>query len=149
MVPSARPASSSGISFLPSYAENKFPKEYEPTVFDNLTTTLKIDNNIINLGLWDTAGQEEFGRLRPLAYPGTDVFLIAFSVIEPSSFTNARKKVKASNTQWYPEIEAVVPGAIKIFVGNKTDLRESEAKSAKDPKSSPIAGETAKALIEN
>jgi hypothetical protein len=35
-----------------SYAENKFPKEYEPTVFDNLTTTLKIDNRIINLGLW-------------------------------------------------------------------------------------------------
>jgi GTPase SAR1 family protein len=35
-----------------SYAENKFPKEYEPTVFDNLTTTLKIDNHIISLGLW-------------------------------------------------------------------------------------------------
>ena len=35
-----------------SYAENKFPKDYEPTVFDNLTTTLKIDNKIINLGLW-------------------------------------------------------------------------------------------------
>lgn len=46
------------------------------------------------LTLRDTAGQEEFGRLRPLAYPGTDVFLIAFSVIEPSSFTNARKKVR-------------------------------------------------------
>lgn len=42
----------------------------------------------------DTAGQEEFGRLRPLAYPGTDVFLIAFSVVEPSSFNNARKKVE-------------------------------------------------------
>jgi GTPase SAR1 family protein len=42
----------------------------------------------------DTAGQEEFGRLRPLAYPGTDVFLIAFSVVEPSSFNNARKKVQ-------------------------------------------------------
>jgi GTPase SAR1 family protein len=41
----------------------------------------------------DTAGQEEFGRLRPLAYPGTDVFLIAFSVIDTNSFTNARKKV--------------------------------------------------------
>lgn len=35
-----------------SFVENKFPKEYEPTVFDNLTTTIKIDSKIINLGLW-------------------------------------------------------------------------------------------------
>lgn len=48
---------------------------------------------MINLGLWDTAGQEEYNRLRPLAYPNCDVFLIVFSVIEPSSFVNARKKV--------------------------------------------------------
>jgi GTPase SAR1 family protein len=49
---------------------------------------------MINLGLWDTAGQEEYNRLRPLAYPNCDVFLIVFSVIEPSSFVNARKKVR-------------------------------------------------------
>lgn len=42
-----------------------------------------------------------------------------------------------------------MPGAIKIFVGNKTDLRDSAARNAKDPKSAPIARETAKALIEN
>jgi len=48
---------------------------------------------MVNLGLWDTAGQEEYNRLRPLAYPNCDVFLIIFSVIEPSSFVNARKKV--------------------------------------------------------
>ena len=49
---------------------------------------------MVNLGLWDTAGQEEYNRLRPLAYPHCDVFLIVFSVVEPSSFVNARKKVK-------------------------------------------------------
>jgi GTPase SAR1 family protein len=48
---------------------------------------------VLKITCRDTAGQEEFGRLRPLAYPGTDVFLIAFSVVEPSSFNNARKKV--------------------------------------------------------
>jgi Ras-related C3 botulinum toxin substrate 1 len=41
-----------------SYTENRFPTEYVPTVFDNRTTTIRIDNRIVNLGLWDTAGQE-------------------------------------------------------------------------------------------
>jgi small GTP-binding protein len=76
-----------------SYTQNKFPSEYVPTVFDNYTATVKFDNRMINLGLWDTAGQEEYNRLRPLAYPNADIFLIVFSVVEPSSFINATKKV--------------------------------------------------------
>ena len=84
-----------------------------------------------------------------MAYPGTDVFLIAFSVIEPSSFTNARKKVTSLLIKWYPEIESAVPGAVKVFVGNKIDLRDQATKNAKDPKSAPITKETAKAVIEN
>lgn len=76
-----------------SYTQDKFPTEYVPTVFDNYAATVKVDHRMVNLGLWDTAGQEEYNRLRPLAYPHCDVFLIVFSVVEPSSFINARKKV--------------------------------------------------------
>ena len=77
----------------PSYTQNKFPLEYVPTVFDNYTATVKIDNRTVNFGLWDTAGQEEYSRLRPLAYTNSDIFLIVFAVTEPSSFVNARKLV--------------------------------------------------------
>lgn len=52
-----------------------------PTVFDNYAVTVKVDGKMVNLGLWDTAGQEEYNRLRPLAYPHCDVFLITFSVV--------------------------------------------------------------------
>ncbi len=77
-----------------SYQTNEFPSDYVPTIFDNYTATVNQDGNTISLSLWDTAGQEEYSRLRTVAYPNTDVFLIIFDVTSASSFDNATKKVK-------------------------------------------------------
>ena len=46
------------------------------------------------LGLFDTAGQEDYDRLRPLSYPQTDVFLVCFSIVNPASYENAKEKVR-------------------------------------------------------
>lgn len=79
------------------YTTDKFPKEYIPTIFENYSAQIRVDNKMINLGLWDTAGQEEYNKLRQISYPQSDVFLIAFSVAEKATFDNAVKKVMEFN----------------------------------------------------
>ena len=106
-------------SLLISYTENRFPVDYVPTVFDNFTTGVEVDAKLINFALWDTAGQEEYSRLRALSYPETDVFLLCFSVIASASYDNIRSK-------WNPEIQHHCPDAKRMLVGTKIDLREDK-----------------------
>lgn len=67
--------------------------------------------------LYDTSGQPEYDRLRPLSYPGTNVLLICFSITEPDSFQNVIEK-------WFPEIQHYCPNIPIILVGNKVDQRD-------------------------
>ncbi|KAJ2725642.1 GTPase Cdc42 [Coemansia sp. Benny D115] len=105
---------------LISYTTNKFPSEYVPTVFDNYAVTVMIGDDPYTLGLFDTAGQEDYDRLRPLSYPQTDVFLVCFSVISQASFENVKEK-------WFPEVHHHCPGVPCLIVGTQVDLRDDPA----------------------
>ncbi|XP_016051523.1 PREDICTED: rho-related GTP-binding protein RhoU [Miniopterus natalensis] len=78
---------------------------------------VSVDGRPVRLQLCDTAGQDEFDRLRPLCYTNTDIFLLCFSVVSPSSFQNVTEK-------WVPEIRCHCPKAPIILVGTQSDLRE-------------------------
>jgi Rho family protein len=64
-----------------------------PTVFENYVTDCRVDGKNVQLALWDTAGQEDYERLRPLAYAKAHVILVGFSIDTPDSLDNVRHKV--------------------------------------------------------
>ena len=119
---------------LISYTSNSFPQEYVPTVFDNYSANVMVDDRTISLGLWDTAGQEDYDRLRPLSYPQTDVFLICYSIISPTSFSNVK-------TKWVPEVKHHCPDTKLVLVATKLDLREDpeQIKRLKEKDLAPVS----------
>lgn len=99
------------------FSKGYFPLIYVPTVFENYVAPFKLYGRVIELALWDTAGQEDYDRLRPLSYNDTDVILICFSINSPDSLENVTEK-------WYPEVRHFCPDVPIIVVGNKIVLRD-------------------------
>eukprot|EP01120_Amphizonella_sp_Union-15-10_P003016 TRINITY_DN13310_c0_g2_i1.p1 TRINITY_DN13310_c0_g2~~TRINITY_DN13310_c0_g2_i1.p1 ORF type:complete len:411 (+),score=80.30 TRINITY_DN13310_c0_g2_i1:65-1297(+) len=104
-------------SLLITYTTNNFPQDYIPTVFDNYSSAVTLDGKKITLGLWDTAGQEDYDRLRPLSYPGTCVFVLCFGIDDPVSFKNVSNK-------WINEVRFHCPHTPVILAGLKVELRK-------------------------
>jgi len=97
----------------------------------------------VELALWDTAGQEDYDRLRPLSYPDTDVILMCFSIDSPDSLENIPEK-------WTPEVKHFCPNVPIILVGNKKDLRNdpNTIKELSKMKQEPVKPEEGRAMAE-
>ncbi|KAJ3316558.1 GTP-binding protein Rho1 [Blyttiomyces sp. JEL0837] len=104
-------------ALLMVHAGLQFPETYFPTIFENFISTISLNGKIVELSLWDTAGQEDYDRLRPLSYPCSDVVLISFCVTTPETFWNVKDK-------WCPEINHFLPDIPRLLIGLKKDLRE-------------------------
>nr|XP_012423775.1 PREDICTED: rho-related GTP-binding protein RhoD isoform X1 [Odobenus rosmarus divergens] len=107
-------------SLLMVFAEGSFPESYTPTVFERLTVNLQMKGKPLNLQIWDTAGQVDYDRLRPLFYPDASVLLLCFDVTSPHSFDNI-------SNRWYPEVNHFCKEVPIIVVGCKTDLRKDKS----------------------
>ncbi|XP_023816219.1 rho-related GTP-binding protein RhoF isoform X1 [Oryzias latipes] len=104
-------------SLLTVYAKGNFPEDYAPSVFEKYVTTVDLDGKQIELTLNDTAGQEDYDRLRPLSYYGVSLVLVCFDVTNPTSFDNVLVK-------WFPEVKHFCQDVPVILIGCKTDLRK-------------------------
>ncbi|XP_075888191.1 ras homolog family member Gb [Nelusetta ayraudi] len=126
---------------LISHTTGAFPKEYIPTVFDNYSSQVTVDGRMVSLNLWDTAGQEEYDRLRTLSYPQTNVFIICFSISSPASYENVKHK-------WHPEVSHHCPGVPILLVGTKSDLRNDSdtQRKLKEQNQTPVSHHQGTAL---
>ena len=75
-------------SLIKCYINDQFPEEHVPTVLDCYRTEVQIDNKALTLQIWDSAGQDDYSRLRPLGYADADVFLLCYAVSDRDSFKN-------------------------------------------------------------
>ena len=92
---------SAQIVIQPTEPKNKSALNLFKVLFDFPVTVLVLYRTCghlqIQLYLWDTAGQEDFDKLRPFSYPDTDVILLVYSIEDPRSLVNAVEK-------WMPEV---------------------------------------------
>ncbi|KAL2257223.1 hypothetical protein VTK26DRAFT_470 [Humicola hyalothermophila] len=126
------------------FSKGTFPEVYVPTVFENYVADVEVDGKHVELALWDTAGQEDYDRLRPLSYPDSHVILICFAVDSPDSLDNVGEK-------WCSEVFHFCPDVPKLLVGCKKDLRHDPKTIEELRKTSqqPVTPEQGQAVANN
>ncbi|XP_078062267.1 rho-related GTP-binding protein RhoF-like [Mustelus asterias] len=95
-----------------AFTEGHFSEEYVPTVSDIFSADFNCDSFQLEINLWDTAGEHDYDRLRPLCYNGTNVVLVCYDVTNPNSFQHVLSRIRQ-----------LCPGIPMILVACKTDLR--------------------------
>lgn len=104
---------------ISAFLNDIFLNEYNiPAVIEEYVADIQIDGMLIELHLWDTAGREDYDRLRPLYYPHSDAVIVGYDVSWPDSLANVEEK-------WVPEITHFIPKVPFVLVGHKIDLRNN------------------------
>ncbi|UJR08205.1 hypothetical protein I4U23_012478 [Adineta vaga] len=126
-----------------AFKDKQFLSTHEPTIFETYPTEIQVDGKLINLTLFDTAGQEDYERLRALSYADTNIALICFSVDSPVSVISVIEN-------WMPEVQEFCDRCPVILVACKIDLRTDShtIEQLRRDGEKPISTETGKQIAE-
>ncbi|XP_076840547.1 rho family GTPase 1a [Brachyhypopomus gauderio] len=103
-------------AMLQVLAKDCYPETYVPTVFENYTAGLELDDQRVELSLWDTSGSPYYDNVRPLCYSDSDAVLLCFDISRPDTVDGSLKK-------WKTEIMDFCSTTRILLVGCKIDLR--------------------------
>lgn len=101
---------------LKRLVENEFKEDYDVTVGVEFGSFLvKVEDKIMKLQIWDTAGQESFRSITKIFYRGAHAAILGYSIAHKSTFDNL--------VEWLNEARASCAPDVQLFlVGNKSDL---------------------------
>ena len=111
-------------SLLTKFATKKFKTQYIPTVGVNIVKEQVIVNEngeeaLVNLMMWDVAGQPQFYMLHRPYFNGADGMMLVYDVTRSSSFSNVNN--------WYSTaVKYALSGIPRILIGNKIDLKDEK-----------------------
>ncbi len=107
-------------STILKYTQGAFKKSYIPTIGTNITEKkVVIDKHLVQLILWDIAGQSKFSSLRDKFYLGANGVILVFDLTNLKSFENI--------PLWYEDLKRNIKNFAKLEVilcGNKCDLKD-------------------------
>jgi len=98
------------------FVQDKFIKDYDPTIEDSYRKQVTVDNKVSMLNIWDTAGQEEYEALQDGYIREADGFIIVYSITDTRSFNSVSKLHKKIYRVRESSHEPI------IIIGNKCDL---------------------------
>ena len=109
---------------MEQYAHGQYSPQYSATVAMDFTVKEEVvDDTMVRLQIWDTAGQEKYQSVQSVYYKGTDGCILVFDLTNPDSFQTLNK--------WKDEFLAFAePGAAGfpfVLIGNKKDLEKERA----------------------
>ena len=119
-------------SMLITHDKKKFPEDYAPAIYEIHVDEL---SEGLRLAYCDNPGAEDYAGLRPLGYPGTDVFILCFDVTKKDLFAELE-------SYWYAELRHHCPYVPIILTATKIDLRETEENCVTTEEGEALAAKT-------
>ena len=108
-------------SIIQRYIQKIFNDEYTCTIgVDFFMKTIDINDKLIKLQLWDTAGTERFKSITTGYYRGANAAFVVFDLTSRVSFNSISEWIQNYYNYSNPNSEKNV-----VLIGNKSDLKES------------------------
>ena len=101
------------------YVEGDFPGNIMSSIgVDFKTKQIDLDDRLIKLQIWDTAGHEKFRTITTSYYKSAHAIIILYDITQKASFDHIRN--------WITEIDKFgKQGVLKVIVGNKLDMENN------------------------
>eukprot|EP01017_Pseudomicrothorax_dubius_P019412 TRINITY_DN2134_c0_g1_i1.p1 TRINITY_DN2134_c0_g1~~TRINITY_DN2134_c0_g1_i1.p1 ORF type:complete len:206 (-),score=65.06 TRINITY_DN2134_c0_g1_i1:186-803(-) len=114
-------------SLMNQYVNQRYSQQYRATIgADFMAKEVVIDDRVVTLQIWDTAGQEKYQSLGGAFYRGADCCVLVFDITNPKSFESLESWRDEFLLQGSPKDPESFPF---VVLGNKSD-REPERKVA-------------------